>query len=130
MIWLTEEQQSLDFLAKAPDVAAFANVGNLTPNLAIEYLDAEANLRYYEPDFVARDRAGVHWLLEPKGREDLDVAVKETRARQWCQDATALTGIHWEYLKVLQDDFTTFKPQTLEELVGSVRAGGPLLMDD
>ncbi|MFN8484670.1 MAG: DEAD/DEAH box helicase family protein [Anaerolineae bacterium] len=118
------------FLAKAPDVAAFANVGNLTPNLAIEYLDAEANLRYYEPDFVARDRAGVHWLLEPKGREDLDVAVKETRARQWCQDATALTGIHWEYLKVLQDDFTTFKPQTLEELVGSVRAGGPLLMDD
>lgn len=118
------------FLAKAPDVVAFANVGNLPQPVSIEYLDREANLRYYEPDFVARDTAGTHWLLEPKGREDVDVEWKERRAQQWCEDATMLSGVAWEYQRVPQDDFFKCKPQTLEELIGSLRAGGPLLVED
>jgi type III restriction enzyme len=93
------ENSFAHFLDKAKDIAAFANLGNLPTKLTVEYLDGEVNLRHYEPDFVARDREGVHWLLETKGREDPDVIYKDKRAEQWCEDVTELTGIQWRYLK-------------------------------
>jgi len=60
-------------LERADDVAAFAK---LPPTsrlpFSIEYTDSATNLRYYEPDFVAVDNSGVHYLIETKGREDID----------------------------------------------------------
>ena len=45
---------------------------------SIEYTDNATNLRYYEPDFVAVGADGVHWLIETKGREDIDVVHGDT----------------------------------------------------
>jgi type III restriction enzyme len=122
------EQTFAHFMDDAPDVAAFANVGNLPQPLALEYLDGEANLRLYEPDFVARDIAGRHWLLETKGREDLDVARKDARAQQWCADVTVLTGAMWGYRKIPQKEFERIKAHSLTELVSVLDAGGSLFM--
>lgn len=76
------EQSFAKFLDDAPDIASFANLGNLPTKLSIEYLDSETNLRFYEPDFVAIATNGIHWLLETKGREDLDVQYKNQRAEK------------------------------------------------
>lgn len=124
------EQEFARFLDAAKEVAAFANLGNLPQKLSIEYLDNEANLRCYEPDFVACDGDGTHWLIETKGREDIDVARKDGRAKQWCEDVTELTRRQWRYLKVPQKEFTKFRPGSFEELVSSLTAGGPLLIGD
>ncbi len=123
------EQAFARFLDGAFDVETFANLGNLPRPLQLEYLDGEANLRLYEPDFVARDNAGRHWLLETKGREDLDVARKDARAEQWCADVTALAGAEWRYRKVPQKEFERIKPQSLAELVSVLDAGGPLFIN-
>jgi len=120
------EQAFARFLDGAFDVETFANLGNLPRPLQLEYLDGEANLRLYEPDFVARDNAGRHWLLETKGREDLDVVRKDARAEQWCADVTALAGAEWHYRKVPQKEFERIKPQSLAELVSVLDAGGPV----
>lgn len=117
------------FLNDAKDVSAFANLGNLPTKLTIEYLDGEANLRHYEPDFVARDRQGVHWLLETKGREDPDVAYKDRRAEQWCEDVTNLTGVPWRYLKVPEKEFKKLNLQLLSDLVSGLTAGGVLFIE-
>ncbi|MEI6180322.1 MAG: DEAD/DEAH box helicase family protein [Chloroflexales bacterium] len=122
------EQAFAHFLDSVPELAAFANVGNLTPNLSIEYLDNEANLRQYEPDFVARTVDGAHWLLETKGREDYAVACKDARARQWCHDVSELTGTSWSYLKVPEKVFKQLKPTSFEELVHALEAGGALFV--
>jgi len=122
------EQAFARFLDAAFDVETFANLGNLPRPLQLEYLDGEANLRLYEPDFVARDNAGRHWLLETKGREDLDVARKDARAEQWCADVTALAGAEWHYRKVPQKEFERIKPQSLAELVSVLDAGGSLFV--
>ncbi len=122
------EQAFARFLDSAFDVETFANLGNLPRPLQLEYLDGEANLRLYEPDFVARDDAGRHWLLETKGREDLDVARKDARAEQWCADVTALAGAEWHYRKVPQKEFERIKPQSLAELVSVLDAGGSLFV--
>lgn len=123
------ETQFAHFLDAAPDVVAFANLGNLPQKLSIEYLDAEVNLRYYEPDFVARDASGAHWLLETKGRVDLDVERKAARARQWCEDVTEHTGVAWGYVTVQQRDFDKLKPVLLGDLVSALTARGPLLIE-
>ena len=107
---------------------AFANLGNSKPNLSIEYLDGEANLRQYEPDFVARDSDGVHWLIETKGREDADVARKDDRARRWCADVSALTGQEWRYLKVPEKEFKKLKAADFGELASAIVAGGPMFV--
>lgn len=68
------------FLEKAADVVRFAK---LPPkfNFTVPYTDSVANLRYYEPDFVAVTKDGIHHLLETKGREDMGVKHKDRAAQ-------------------------------------------------
>ena len=42
----------------------------------------------YRPDFVARDNGGAIWIIETKGREDLDDPRKWERLKLWCKDAS------------------------------------------
>lgn len=123
------EQNFARFLDDAPDISTFANLGNLPSKLSIEYLDSETNLRFYEPDFVAVDTSGTRWLLETKGREDIDVQHKNQRAEKWCNDATELTGIDWQFLMIPQKQFEKLSPQNFKDLVSSLTAGGVLFVE-
>jgi type III restriction enzyme len=111
------ERDFARFLEESADVAAFAKLPP-TPRLpfAIEYTDNATNLRFYEPDFVAVLSDGSHWLIETKGREDLGVAHKDRAARIWCENATLLVGIPWNYLKVPQTEFNKLQPGDFAEL--------------
>jgi HYR domain-containing protein len=53
-------------------------------------------------------------VVETKGQEDLDVALKDRRARRWCQDAARLSGRDWAYEKVPQKLFDTFDGDTID----------------
>jgi type III restriction enzyme len=110
------EERFARFLQMSPDVIAFAK---LPPQFgfAIEYTDAAASLRYYEPDFVAVLEDGGRRLIETKGREDPDVAHKDRAARLWCENATQLTGQQWRYLKVPQAGFDKLQPSVYRDLV-------------
>ena len=103
------------FWRAAPDVTAFAKLPEQF-GFAIEYTDAVSNLRYYEPDFVAVLSNGTHYLVETKGREDVDVAHKDRAAQIWCENATLLTGTAWEYIKVPQKEFEKLEPTHFSDL--------------
>ena len=111
------EREFAAFLQQSEDVVSFAK---LPPTsrlpFAIEYTDNATNLRFYEPDFVAMLGDGTHWLIETKGREDLDVVHKDRAARIWCENATLLVGIPWRYLKVPQTEFSKLQPTDFAEL--------------
>jgi len=64
---------------------------------------------------VARQN-GQHWLIETKGREDIEVKLKDEAAQYWCDNAIELTGIDWHYLKVLQSAFEQWQPNDFQEL--------------
>lgn len=104
------------FLAKAPDVDRFAKLPDLF-GFAIEYTDSNNNLRYYEPDFVAVTTEGNHYLIETKGREDIDVANKDRAATLWCENATRLTGTNWQYVKVPQKEYEKLEPNEFGDLI-------------
>jgi len=83
----------------------------------IEYQGVAGGLRRYRPDFVVRAGDGVTYLVETKGQEDLEVERKDQRAKRWCQDAAALTGTPWAYLKVPEAIFRSYPVRTFAQLV-------------
>ena len=103
------------FLDRAPDVAAWAKL-TMNTRFALEYISKVGALRYYYPDFVMRLADDGCLVVETKGQEDLDVALKDRRARRWCQDVTRLSGRAWAYEKVPQKLFDKFDGDTIEGL--------------
>ncbi|HEY4052343.1 MAG TPA: DEAD/DEAH box helicase family protein [Terriglobales bacterium] len=109
------EREFAKFLDNARDVTAFAKLPRAF-GFMIEYTDPSMNLRNYEPDFVAIDASGVRWLLETKGQENVDVLRKDLAASQWCENASALSGATWKYIKVPQKEFQLLQPVRLADL--------------
>jgi type III restriction enzyme len=66
---------------------------------------------------VAALEDGSQRLIETKGREDPDVAHKDRAARLSCENATLLTGLDWQYLKVPLGGFNKLEPALYSDLV-------------
>ena len=110
------ELQFSEFLQSASDVKKFSKLPRRF-GFSIEYTDSAANLRYYEPDFVALLENGDHYLIETKGLEDIDVQYKDRAAKVWCEYATSLTGTSWNYLKIPQQAFLKLEPDEFNDLL-------------
>ena len=119
------EREFAKFLDNAKDVTAFAKLPRAF-GFTIEYTDTAMNLRNYEPDFVAIDKSGVHWLLESKGQENVDVLRKDVAAVRWCENASKLTDKQWKYAKVPQKEFEALQPSRLADLAALM----PSLFDE
>lgn len=77
------------FLDEAPDVQAFYKNTEAT-GFRLEYQSAGGGIiRDYLPDFVVRTTDSVTWIIETKGREDIQDERKWERLKVWCTDATA-----------------------------------------
>ena len=109
------ERDFAKFLDNAQDVESYAKLPQPF-GFSIEYTDGAMNLRSYYPDFVAVDDHGVRWLLETKGAETEDVSHKDAAATLWCDNATQLTKVHWQYLKIPQKAFEVLQPSRLSDL--------------
>lgn len=76
------------FLNDATDVQSFFKNTEAT-GFRLEYQSAGGGIiRDYYPDFIARDTDGLIWVIETKGREDVQDARKWDRLKLWCADAT------------------------------------------
>ncbi len=110
------EKEFARFLDRAEDVLRFAKLPEQF-GFTIDYTDNNANLRYYEPDFVALTKDGTHYIIETKGLEDVNVVNKDRAAKLWCENTSRLTGKPWQYLKVLQTEFTRLQPTSFSDLL-------------
>lgn len=61
----------------------------LAVGFKLDYVKADGDLSTYTPDFIARTTDGIVWIVETKGREELDLPQKMARLKQWCADAMA-----------------------------------------
>lgn len=107
------------FLEDAPDVESFAK-NYFAVGFRIDYVNSEGDLTTYTPDFVVKTGDGVVWIVETKGREELDLPQKMARLRQWCADATAADdGREYWFLYVDQASFEVHRPTTFAALAAS-----------
>lgn len=110
------------FLERASDVQAFYKNSEVT-NFTIEYQSAGGGIvRDYRPDFIARDTAGIIWIIETKGREDLEDPRKWERLKLWCEDASVQDAPHtYRALFVRQEAWDSLlnKPTDLQNAVAA-----------
>ncbi len=110
------------FLDDAPDVTAFAK-NYLAVGFRIDYVKADGDLSTYTPDFILRTEDGTVWIVETKGRKEIDLPQKMNRLRQWCEDATqaakAEGKVVYRFVFVDEDGFDKNAPKNFAGLAAS-----------
>ena len=112
------------FLDGADDVAAFAK-NYLAVGFKMDYVKTSGELSNYIPDFIVRTTDGTVWIVETKGRAELDLPQKMQRLAQWCIDATEACagegGAVYRFVYVDQAGFEKHRPTTFAALPASFR---------
>ncbi|MFA7170034.1 MAG: DEAD/DEAH box helicase family protein [Candidatus Paceibacterota bacterium] len=111
------ELEFADFLERADDVISFAkNYQEI--HFKIDYKNASGSISNYYPDFFVKINSKTVYIVETKGREDLDDIEKIKRLKQWCDDASeAQSKIEYKMLYVKQEEWGKYKPKDFGELV-------------
>ncbi|MCE2661121.1 MAG: DEAD/DEAH box helicase family protein [Rubrivivax sp.] len=112
------------FLDSAEDIQAFGK-NYMAVGFRIDYVKQNGELSTYTPDFIVRTKDGGVWIVETKGREELDLPQKMRRLRQWCQDATTASQdsdkTRYGFVFVDQESFEQHKPTSFAGLVSAFR---------
>ncbi len=112
------------FLDTTPGVLSFGK-NYLAVGFQLDYVKANGDLSNYVPDFLVKAEDGAIYVIETKGREELDLPQKMARLGQWCEEATAASraegGPDYRFLYVDEDGFRTHRPASFQGLVDTFR---------
>lgn len=111
------ELEFASFLDGCEDLVSFIKNSQST-FFKIEYRAADGSISNYYPDFIVKQDSKTVWIVETKGREDLDDPQKYERLVQWCKDATEFDkGKTYRSLFVRQEKWDEARPTTFKQLV-------------
>ena len=95
----------------------------------LDYVNADGDISNYYPDFIVKRSDGSIFVIETKGREELDVPLKMARLKEWCRDVNQLqSATRYDFVYVDQPGFEQYKPRSFQDLVESFTSyknGGP-----
>jgi type III restriction enzyme len=107
------------FLERCPDVTAFAK-NYFAVGFKLDYVTASGEISNYFPDFFVRTPDQTIWIVETKGREDLNDPGKWERLKQWCADSTRLdTGRTYRALFVREEAWDSYHPRTFHDAIAA-----------
>jgi len=110
------ELEFADFLESADDVISFAK-NYYEIHFKIDYKNASGAISSYYPDFFVKIDNKTIYIVETKGREDLDDIEKIKRLEQWCEDASERQKkIAYKMLYVKQEEWDKYKPTSFRQL--------------
>ncbi len=119
------ELQFAQFLEDCEDVVSYAK-NYLAVGFKLDYVKADGGISNYYPDFLVKTSGRDIFVVETKGREDLDVPLKMARLRQWCEDVNRVqsdAGCGFVYID--QERFEKYRPKSFEACVRSFREYQP-----
>jgi type III restriction enzyme len=96
----------------------------LLDQFALPVLSSDGNLRLYYPAFVILTGKNEYFIIEAKGRKDIDVEYKDKRIKLWCKDTTNLTKSSWSFKRVNQKDFEKYRFISVKELISTLKDDG------
>ena len=101
------------------DVASYAK-NYFAVRFKLDYVNADGDISNYYPDFIVKRSDGSVFIIEIKGREELDVPLKMARLKEWCRDVNQLQSeSSYDFVYVDQPGFEQYKPKSFRDLVES-----------
>lgn len=98
------------FLNRCPDIISFTKNSLTTRFPRIEYQTANSGIANYYPDFVVQVTKAEIWIIETKGREDIQDVLKWSRLVQWCADATKQSPqVKYQALYLPEEDWDRYQ---------------------
>ena len=113
------ELEFADFLERLSDneIISFAK-NYYEVHFKIDYKNADGTIAHYYPDFFVKTTENAVYIIETKGREDLDDPLKIARLAQWCNDANnRQKKIEYKMLYVKQEDWEKYNPKSWDDVV-------------
>jgi len=111
------ELEFASFLENCEDIISYVK-NYFAIHFKIDYKNATGDISNFYPDFIVKKSDKEVWIVETKGREDLDDPLKIERLKQWCEDINAVQPeIKYGWLYVKQDEYEKYKTKGFEELI-------------
>ena len=113
------ELKFANFLGSCPDIVSFVK-NYFSVHFKIDYCDAGGAIADYYPDFIVKTNEKEIYIIETKGREDIDDLLKIQRLKLWCEDINkAQDAVTYKMLYIKQVEFEKYKIKTFLELVST-----------
>jgi len=111
------ELEFANFLERCEDIISYVK-NYLKVNFRIDYQNTERSISYYHPDFIVKTSEREVWIVETKGREDLDDILKIDRLKQWCEDINSVqSDIKYVWLYVKHEGYEKYRVRSFDELI-------------
>lgn len=113
------ELEFASFLEDCEDIVSYVK-NYFAVHFKIDYRNADGSISDYYPDFIVKVSSKEYYVVETKGREDLDDVEKIKRLEQWCEDVNAnqhKATYHMLYIKQEDWDGLGQKPRNFSEAV-------------
>jgi type III restriction enzyme len=111
------ELEFASFLEDCPDIVSYAK-NYLAVHFQLDYVTSDGNIANYYPDFIVKVSDAETVIVETKGLEDVEVAPKMARLRQWCEDINrAQAKVIYDYVYVDDASFRDFRPKSFKALM-------------
>lgn len=107
------------FLEDCDDIVSYAK-NYFAVHFKIDYKNTDGSISDYYPDFIVKVSPREYYIVETKGREDLDDIEKIERLKQWCEDVNKQqrnAAYHMLYIKQEDWDKLGLKPREFGEVV-------------
>ncbi len=116
------ELEMAAFLEKCEDIISYAK-NYFAVHFKIDYRDADGEIKDYYPDFFVKASEKEVYIVETKGREDLDDPLKIERLKQWCDDVNkSQSEIRYRCLYIRQELFEKYIPKIFKDLIDNFQA--------
>ncbi|MFH1802538.1 MAG: DEAD/DEAH box helicase family protein [archaeon] len=110
------ELRFANFLEGCEDIISYVK-NYFGVHFKIDYKNADGNISDYYIDFIVKKSEKEVFIIETKGREDLDVPLKMARLKQWCEDINRVQKkVKFDFVYVDEESFDKYHPSSFEQL--------------
>ncbi len=104
------------FLEKCDEIISYAK-NYFTIGFKLDYQNANGDISNYYPDFIVKKSEKEIYIVETKGREEIDIPQKMARLKNWCDDMNKLQREKvFDYIFVDEESFKSENPKKFEDL--------------
>ncbi len=103
------------------DIVSFAK-NYLAVGFKLDYVNGDGDISNYIPDFFVKVSDREVYIVETKGREEIDLPLKMARLKQWCEDINqAQQDVRYDFVYVDEESYRRFRPRSFADVITAFR---------